>query len=146
MFKIFGVWEDSENELRDELEIEEITSDEEILEEEMWQVALDILETGDNIYIVAPIAGVLYEDIDLSIKKTVLTIKWNREKPEEYDIEWVNIRNSECFWWKFIRNVILPENLWLNKIKAYMQNNLLIITIPKLKFDTKSIKINKVEG
>jgi HSP20 family molecular chaperone IbpA len=41
--------------------------------------------------------------------------------------------------------VILPENLALNKIKAYMQNNLLVITIPKLKFDSKAIKINKME-
>jgi hypothetical protein len=26
-----------------------------------------------------------------------------------------------------------------------MQNNLLVITIPKLKFDSKAIKINKME-
>jgi HSP20 family molecular chaperone IbpA len=56
------------------------------------------------------------------------------------------VRNSECFWGKFVRNIILPENLALNKIKAYMQNNLLVISIPKLKFDTKAIKINKVES
>lgn len=144
MFKIFWVWNDEERD--GDLNVEVIHSDEEILDEEVGQVALDVLEWEDNVFIIAPIAWVEYEDIDLSINKTVLTIKWHRDKPPEYSFEWINIRNSECFWWKFIRNIILPENLALNKIKAYMQNNLLVINIPKLKFDTKNIKINKVES
>lgn len=144
MFKIFWVWWNDEH--HDDLKVEVVHSDEEILDEEVGQVALDVLESDDNVYIVAPIAGVEYEDIDLSINKTVLTIKWSRHTSAEYDIEGINIRNSECFWWKFIRNIILPENLALNKIKAYMQNNLLVINIPKLKFDTKNIKINKMES
>lgn len=146
MFKIFWVSDDEDLDLKDDVDVETIDSDEEVLDEEVWQVALDILEAPDNIFIIAPIAWVLYEEIDLSINKTVLTIKWEREKPEEYGLSDVNVRNSECFWWKFVRNIILPENLALNKIKAHMQNNLLVITIPKLKFDTKSIKINKVES
>lgn len=144
MFKIFWVWWNDEH--HDDLKVEVVHSDEETLDEEVGQVALDVLESDDNVYIVAPIAGVEYEDIDLSINKTVLTIKWSRHTPVEYDIDGINIRNSECFWWKFIRNIILPENLALNKIKAYMQNNLLVINIPKLKFDTKNIKINKMES
>lgn len=146
MFKIFWVWEHEEEHLKEDIDIEHIDSEEEALDEEVGQVALDILETWDDIYIVAPIAWVIYEEIDLSINKTVLTIKWSREKPNEYYIDWVNLRNSECFWGKFIRNVILPENLAFNKIKAYMQNNLLVIQIPKLRFDSKNIKINKVES
>lgn len=147
MFKIFGVSEDDDHHsVKEHSDVEHIHSDEETHEEEVGQVALDILETAEDIYVVAPIAWVMLEEIDLSINKTVLTIKWTREKPNEYWLEWVNVRNSECFWWKFVRNVILPENLAFNKIKAYMQNNLLIITIPKLKFDSKNIKINKIES
>lgn len=144
MFKMFWVWNDEEH--HDDLNVEVVHSDEETLDEEVGQVALDVLEWEDSVYVVAPIAWVEYEDVDLSINKTVLTIKWYRDKPSEYEIDGINIRNSECFWWKFIRNIILPENLALNKIKAYMQNNLLVITIPKLKFDTKNIKINKMES
>ena len=143
MFKIFWVSPEEEHEEKIELELEE--AHEEEAEEEVWQVVLDVLESQDDIFIIVPIAWVLYEEIDLSINKTVLTIKWTRKKPEEYLIEWISIKNSECFWWKFVRNIILPENLAFNKIKAYMQNNLLVICIPKLKFDTKTIKINKIE-
>ena len=144
MFKIFWVSPEEEHEEKIELELEE--AHEEEAEEEVWQVVLDVLESQDDIFIIVPIAWVLYEEIDLSINKTVLTIKWTRKKPEEYLIEWISIKNSECFWWKFVRNIILPENLAFNKIKAYMQNNLLVIWIPKLKYDSKSIKINKIES
>jgi HSP20 family molecular chaperone IbpA len=44
-----------------------------------------------------------------------------------------------------VRNIILPENLALNKIKAIMEDNMLIIKIPKLKFNSKSIKIDRIE-
>lgn len=144
MFKIF--WVSSEQNTSPDLELEVIESKEEIIDEEVGQVALDVLESEDEIFIVAPIAWVEQEQIDLSINKTILTIKWTREKTQEYFMEDIIVRNSECFWWKFVRNIILPENLALNKIKAYMQNNLLVISIPKLKFDTKAIKINKVES
>lgn len=143
MFKIFWVWNGEKD--SNSLDVEIIDSKEETENEEVGQLALDVLEGEEDIFIIAPIAWVEQEDIDLSINKTVLTIKWERQKTDEYFIDGIKIRNSECFWWKFVRNIILPENLALNKIKAYMQNNLLVISIPKLKFDTKTIKINKLE-
>ena len=147
MFKLFWVWQDdSDKVLDDSMELDISESQDEFLEDEIGQIALDVLEWPNEVYIVAPIAWVEYEDLDLTINKTVLTIKWTREKIQEYYIDDVIIRNSECFWWKFSRNIILPENLALNKIKAYMQNNLLVIWIPKLKYDSKSIKINKIES
>ncbi len=153
MFKIFGLWDkrDWENdnninpEMETEVEISEINDTRnETLEEETGQIALDVLETDTEIIIISPIAWVEYDDIDLTLNKTVLTIKWVRQKPKEYFIWDIKIKNKECFWGKFIRNVILPENLEMNKIKAYMDTNLLIIKIPKLQFDSKTIKIDKV--
>jgi len=47
----------------------------EILDEEVGQVALDVLESSENVFIIAPVSGVEYEDIDVSIHKTILTIK-----------------------------------------------------------------------
>lgn len=145
MFKIFWLGADEEQK-KDDIKLELVNSDEEVANKEVWQVALDILEDEENIFIVAPIAWVELSDIDLTINKTVLTIQWNRQKSPEYSFDGVKVKNSECFWGKFTRNIILPENLALNKIKAYMQNNLLVITIPKLRFDTKNIKINKLEA
>lgn len=146
MFKFFWVTEDEDQELHEDGVQVEVAEDDYLLEEDVWQIALDVLDMQDNIVIIAPVAGVDLDDVDLVLNKTILTVKWKREQPKEYSQEEVVIRNSECFWWKFIRNVILPENLALNKIKAYMENNLLIITIPKMKFDSKNIKIDKIES
>jgi hypothetical protein len=32
----------------------------------------------------------------------------------------------------------------MNKIKAYMEENVLVVTIPKLRFDSKNIKIDRI--
>lgn len=140
MFKLFWVtWWDEENE---DIEI----LDKEIVENEddVWQISLDIIEKKDSIIIIAPIAWVKLQNIDLSVNKNVLVISWNREKPINY-YEWNIIRNSECFWWDFNRNIILPENMDFDNIKAVMEDSLLVVNIPKINLDSKTIKINKIE-
>ena len=140
MLKIF--WVTNKNEIS---EYEEEINLEEELEENIWQVAIDILETPYEMIILAPIAWIELDDIDLSFNKSILTIKWYRQKPEIYS-EDIIVRNSECFWGKFLRNVILPDNLDFDSIKANLENNLLIITIQKLQFSSQNIKIDRIEG
>ena len=145
MFKFFGVWEKEEilenaEDLDEAVELDESEND-------IWQISLDILETNYEVIILAPIAWVDLDDIDITLNKSVLTISWERVKPDSiYNNDDVIIRNTECFWWKFIRNVILPENLDFDAINAVMENNLLVIKIRKLKFYTKEIKIDKIES
>lgn len=140
MFKLFWVsWWDEEEELEElDKEISENNND-------LWQISLDIIEKKDSIIIIAPIAWVLLKNIDITVNKNVLVISWNREKPLEY-YEGNIIRNSECFWGEFIRNIILPENMDFDNIKAVMENSLLVINIPKINLDSKTIKINKIES
>lgn len=137
MFKLFWVSNDEKNtELLEEIDLVENTS------EEVWQVAVDILETPYEIILLAPIAWIELEDIDLSFTDNILKMSWFRSKPDIYSDD-ITIRNSECFWGKFVRNIILPENLDFDSIKASLENNLLIVTIPKLQFKSQSIKINR---
>ena len=139
MFKFFGIWEDENiKEIKAELKQSEN------YDEEVWQIALDILETDYDFTILSPIAWVSLEDIDISFNKSVLTISGDRKKPNIFDTS-VKIRNSECYWWKFVRNIILPENLDFDSIKASMENNLLVIIIQKLNFSSQSIKIDRIE-
>jgi HSP20 family molecular chaperone IbpA len=57
----------------------------------------------------------------------------------------ITVRNSECYWGKFSRNIILPDNLDADSIEASMENNLLMIAIRKLYYETKNnIKINRM--
>ena len=110
----------------------------------VWQVALDILENDIEMTIVAPIAWVDFENIDVSLEKNVLKISGRRELPEPYNEERVMIRNKECFWGDFSRSIVLPENLDFDSITAHMDNNLLMITIEKLRLKSSNIKINRL--
>lgn len=132
----------------DDEQFEEILEDEEYedildVEENSWQIALDILDNWNELIILAPVAGIELKDIDLSFFNQVLTISWVRRKPEIYWEE-VIIKNKECFWWKFSRKIILPENLNFEQISAWMDNNMLIIRIPKLHFSSHNIKIDRL--
>ncbi|MDD2916634.1 MAG: Hsp20/alpha crystallin family protein [Candidatus Gracilibacteria bacterium] len=124
--------------------IEVKMENDDIIEEELGQVALDILDCPDAIVIVAPIAGIDTENVDISINRNILTISGERRRPDVYDSA-DRILIEECFYGPFSRSVVLPENLAFNKIHADMENNLLSIQIPKLVYGEKTIKINKLE-
>lgn len=136
--KLFWVWQDEEVEELDEEMAAPMENNEDI-----GQLALDILETDNEVIILSPIAGIDLSEIDVSYNNGVLVVQWNRKKPLIFD-ENVTVRNNECFWGQFSRNIILPENLNSNTIEATMEHNLLVITIQKLNFgDNNSIKINR---
>lgn len=142
MFKFFGVGEKEDNKI-DEIVVD--VAEESVSEEDIGQVAIDILELEASIVIVAPLAGMEVDDVDIAISKNVLTISGNRVKPAVYE-EADKALVEECFFGPFSRSVILPENLAFNKIRATMEDNLLLVDIPKLQFPSKNIKINKLEG
>ncbi|MFO0763455.1 MAG: Hsp20/alpha crystallin family protein [Candidatus Gracilibacteria bacterium] len=106
------------------------------------QIALDIVETRTSMIIIAPIAGVALEDIDITLSKNILTISGERQEPEITE-EVEKTLLSECFFGLFSRSVILPENLEYTKIAAEMQDNLLTIRIPKIILPSKTVPITK---
>ena len=114
-------------------------------DQDVGQVALDILDLENSITIFAPLAGIDISHIDIAVTRNILTISGERVRPTLY-AESSRLLVSECFYGPFSRSVILPENLAFNKIEASMEDNLLSVTIPKLSFPSKSIKINKLES
>lgn len=144
MFKFFHLGQDSEETETDgHIHVEH--SDEETPEADVGQVALDILDSDEAITIVAPLAGVDISEIDITVTRNILTISGERLRPDVYT-RTGRILVEECFFGPFSRSVILPENLAFNKIRATMENNLLLVEVPKLSFPSKSIKINKLES
>lgn len=139
MFKFFWVWNKPEITTLDEEII-----DESELNEDVWQIALDILETWKELIILAPVAGIELEELDLSFDNNVLTIWGDRVKPDIYKDN-VIVKNSECYWWKFVRNIILPDNIDFDSIKATLENNLLVIALKKLQFSSQKIEIDRID-
>ncbi len=144
--KIFGAGNDKDESFNNDYFNEiEISKKNDIIEDS-GQVALDIIENPEEIIIISPIAWVDLDNIDISLKEDVLIISWNRKKPLELYLNWSILRVSETFWGSFSRNIILPENLDLDSIKAILEKNILIIKIPKLKFKGQSINIEKIDN
>lgn len=110
-------------------------------ESEIWQLSLDVLENKESLYILAPLAGIKLEDIDISIHDTTLMISWTRNKPKEFFDYGIEVKNEECFWWRFSRKILLPENIDFSQIKAIMEQNLLVISLPKIRFSWQNIRI-----
>ncbi|MDP2104202.1 MAG: Hsp20/alpha crystallin family protein [Candidatus Gracilibacteria bacterium] len=142
MFKMFNVTNSDEvNSTSLEVKME----DGDIIESEVGQVALDILDHSSMVVIIAPLAGMDTDNIDISVSRNILTISGERKYPDIYE-EADRLLVQECFFGPFSRSVILPENLAFNRIKATMEDNLLRVEIPKLSFSEKTVKINKLEG
>lgn len=152
MFKIFWVGDEDEQK-------EKIMSDEEVYQDnnedeggcsenegDIGHIALDVLENHESVYILAPVAGIDLSDIDISIHETTLTLSGIRNKPKEFYAHGMQVKNQECFWGKFLRKIILPDNMDFSQVQAVMEHNLLVIHIPKIRFDSKTIKIHRLES
>lgn len=83
-------------------------------------------------------------DVDVTISRNILTISGNRPELEIYR-EAYKIPVKECFYGPFSRSIILPENLALDTIRATIERGMLIITIPYLILDARSVKVEHIE-
>lgn len=109
---------------------------------DIGQIAVDILDLSDAIVIIAPIAGVDPSDIDIGLSRNILTLSGERKEPTVYG-DAKRLLVEECFYGAFSRSIILPENLWFDEIEATVDNNVIIIRIPKLTLISKVVKVQK---
>lgn len=120
---------------------EELTNQEEWLEEEEGQLAIDAFQDEDSIIIKAPIAGVSVEDLEISITDEVVTVKGTRRN--EVGIERTDYLVQECYWGSFARSYILPVSVDAAKAEASLKNGILTIKIPKQeKTKTRILKVD----
>ncbi len=111
-------------------------------ETDIGQIAVDILDTTSSIIIVAPVAGVDPADIDIGLSRNILTISGNRKESPIY-LDARRLLVEECFYGAFSRSIILPENLGFDEIRATVEHNVIMISIPKLTLISKSIKVDR---
>lgn len=108
--------------------------------QEEGQLSVDVTQTDEEIIIIAPIAGVMAEDLNVSITDDVISIRGRRINPlEATDNQYYT---HECFWGEFSRSIVLPEAVDSSKIKATFKNGILKISVPKIEqIRTRTIKV-----
>ena len=104
------------------------------------QLAIDVYQSGNDIIIEAPVAGVGIDDLDLEISPESVSIRGKREQHEK--IEDDDFLYQECYWGKFSRSIILPQEINPDHATATFKNGVLRITLPKVnKQKTKKVKV-----
>ena len=102
---------------------------------------IDFYKTDSELILVATVAGIKSEDLDISIEGGIINIKGVRKKPENLPEEKESYF-KECYWGPFSRQIVLPEEINPSQAEATLKSGILIIKIPYIKKDlTKKIEI-----
>ena len=104
------------------------------------QLAVDVYETKEKLYVKGRVAGVNKTDLDVSIADNTLTIKGTLSSGTEENVE--NYFLQECYWGEFSRSIVLPVQVKEDEIEAVLKDGVLTISFAKVKQDTvKKIQV-----
>ena len=109
--------------------------------EETHELAIDIYETENRVFVVAPLAGVKSSDLEISVDESTIFIEGIRKNPFEDHSEF--LYSSECFWGRFERKFTLPSFVDTRDMTATFRNGILLIEAVRIApSGVKRIKIN----
>jgi HSP20 family molecular chaperone IbpA len=95
------------------------------------QLAVDVYEDEDNLYVKSPLPGVKPENLEINIDGEILTIQGNSH--EDFEQKTANFFCRECNWGSFSRSIVLPMAVASDRISAALANGILTVTLPKIK-------------
>ena len=99
---------------------------------------LDVREDADAFYIALETPGVARENMTLSLQENILNIKGHKAPPTLNDGQ--TSRRRERGYGEFSRDVLLPNEVQEDAVKAHLENGVLMVTLPKIEA-TKPRKI-----
>ncbi len=99
------------------------------------ELTVDVYQTDSEIVIQSTVAGVKPEDLDITIKNDIVTMRGNRENPVRDKKR--NYFYQECYFGPFSREIILPEEVDGSRARATMEQGILTIRIPKIEKEKK---------
>ncbi len=93
------------------------------------QLTVDVYQTPDNIIVESAIAGVAPDDIDVSVTSDSISIRGARKREKTVRDE--DYLYQECYWGKFGRSIILPQEVDPEGAQVKFKNGILTVTLPK---------------
>lgn len=105
--------------------------------EEIGELPVDVYETQNEIIIQTLIAGVLPDNLSITITRDMVTIKGKREEnrsipPDQYVMK-------ELYWGSFARAVELPAEVEIDTSEAIERHGMLMIKLPKTDRGRKTV-------
>ena len=109
------------------------------------RLAIDVYDMDQEILVLAPMAGVDPETVDVHIHEDLLSIRGTRQKPALTDTA-SGQYHAECYWGPFSRSIVLPADVVSGGAVAEYTHGLLSIRIPKaMESKGRTIPIEIVE-
>ncbi len=97
--------------------------------ENRWNPSVDIAETDNGFEVRAELPGVKQEDVNVSVRDNVLTLRG--EKRQEETDEGKDYRRVERHYGSFQRAFTLPPNVDADAITAAYRDGVLTLIVPK---------------
>ena len=117
----------------EDLDLGALDTPEELFSDEgdvtVGQLSVDIYQTTKDIVVVAPIAGVNGDNLDIMVTDELVSIKGKREETKEVTDDQYYLK--ECFFGSFARTVTLPVLVVPDEADAVFKNGVLTVRIPK---------------
>jgi HSP20 family protein len=105
--------------------------------EEVGELPVDVYETQNEIIIQTLIAGVLPDNLTISITRDMVTIKGKREENRSIPQDQYTIK--ELYWGSFARTVELPAEVEIDTAEAIERHGMLMIKLPKTDRGRKTV-------
>lgn len=116
------------------------SSDEDFDAEPEGQLTLDVYQTPNEIVVESAVAGVDPEDLDINVTTDSITIRGKRQRNKIIKEEDYFYR--ECYWGRFARSVILPQEVDPENASVNFKNGILTVHLPKMsRRKTKKLKV-----
>ena len=104
------------------------------------ELTVDVYQTPDEIVIESAIAGVKPDDIDIQVTADSIAIKGSRHRAREVSDD--DYLCQECYWGKFARTVIFPQEIDPEGAAVSFKNGILTVRLPKVsKRKTRNLKV-----
>ena len=116
---------------------------ENISDEGEGQLTVDVYQTPEDIVVESTVAGVKPDEIDIDVTSESVTIRGERN--HEHRIEENDYFYQECFWGRFSRSIILPQEVDPDRANSSLKNGVLTIKLPKV-HRNKSRKLKVTRG
>lgn len=104
--------------------------------EDLWadgepegQLTVDVYQTPNDIVVESAIAGVSPDDIDVNVTSDSISIRGSRKR--EKTVREEDYLYQECYWGKFGRSIILPQEVDSESAEVKFKNGILTVTLPK---------------
>jgi HSP20 family molecular chaperone IbpA len=104
------------------------------------QLTVDVYQTPEDIVVESAIAGVKPEDLDVNVTSDSISIRGARR--HEQEVRDGDYLYQECYWGRFARSIILPQEIDPENADVMFRNGILTIRLPKAnKKKTRKLRV-----